>query len=782
MNIKQSFRILFRSKTYSLLNIACLAVGIACAALVLLWIEEEVSFDKFPKSKNLYYVFLNFSYDGNQIRTREKTSALLAVVVKNEVSGVKRVSRVEPHYNLNWELGENIFSEAGGYVDSTFFSIFDLQFLFGNKEMAFNSEHSVVISKSMSSKLFGNVNPVGQMLRTNNRDFRITGVYSDIRKNSSFNFDWIVPFEIQGYDNNIDINQWYVSSAYTIVELEKNVNPAALNEQINQIPSGLIGEISTFFLYPFNRKHLYGQFVDGMETEAGYIVTIRTITWLGLIILLIACINFTNLATARSQKRTLEVGVRKTFGASRFKMITQFMAESALITFFAIVMAIFIIILALPFYNNLIDKQLLLNLGKIAHLGGLFGVGLLTCLLAGSYPAFYMSSFPSIDMLKRLKTKNSGELTLRNVLVVFQFSASLVLIVCTMFIYLQLRHAQKRPLGMNIEQVLTINISDDIRNNFAPFRNSMLSTGVVSNIALSGTLMLQIDNASTNMSWSGKPEDFTPLIRFSTVGAGIISTLGIELLEGRDFDDSLRPFGYMVIITESLAEMMGDEGRIGGRILHQGHNAEIIGIVKNLVFNDMYTVNQEPLVLWYAPERTNLLFIRLQSDNMQVALSRVGAVVQQFSPTHSFGYQFMDENFNRFFQNEQFASKLTLLFASLAILISCLGLFGLTAFSVEQRTREIGIRKVLGASVWSIIQLLGRNFLFLIVISFFIAIPSSWYIVNNYWLNNFAYRIETSWTVFAGACLLVTFIAMLTVCSIALKAAMADPVKAIKSE
>jgi ABC-type antimicrobial peptide transport system permease subunit len=488
-----------------------------------------------------------------------------------------------------------------------------------------------------------------------------------------------------------------------------------------------------------------------------------------------------NLATARSQKRALEVGVRKALGGNRFNLVKQFMAESALITLIAMALAMFIVSVVLPFFNALIDGRLELSLGKFSHWTGLIGVGLLCCLLAGIYPAFYMSSFPSLEMMKRLKRKSISALLLRKGLVVFQFSVSTVLIICTSFIYLQIRHAKNRPLGMNIEQVLTVSASGDMMNKFEPLKQTLLNTGFVSDVALSGASMLHIQTGWTGMNWPGKPDNIDPRMLITMVSPGMISTLRLELLEGRDFDASMPAYGHF-IINETLAKMMGDEGRVGGR-LRQGTNnnyAEIIGVVKNFVFNDMYSVSQEPAAFWHNPNRTNRLFIRLNTSNVQSALSAIGAVIKEFSPANPFNYRFMEEQFNDIFHKELFTGKLAILFAALAIFISCLGLFGLTAFVAEQRTREIGIRKVFGASVSSVLLLLGRAFLFQLALSFAVAIPLGWFFVNNYWLNNFAYRIDTHWTVFAAVCLLVAFIAIFTVSIMALNAATANPVKSIK--
>ncbi len=779
-NLKITIRNLRRNVTYSAINIVGLAMGIACAGLILLWVEDEVTFDNFPKSDNLYYVFEHWLQDG----VGTGSSVLYADVLKDGIAGVKRVSRIKQDTRY-WGKGENVISGSGCFVDSAFFSMFDIRFVAGNKASAFNTVQSVALSESMAAKLFGKDDPVGQTLKMNNQDYHVTGVYADIRKNSSFEFDWAAPIEIPIKEISVFMNphQWGSRFLMTFVELEPKVNPASVNEQIYNLHSQRQYMATCKpFLYPLSRMHLYGDFnADGKETGGGYIATIRTFTSIVLIILLITCINFINLTTARSQKRALEVGVRKTFGGKRLALVSQFMAESALITLIALILAVIVIVLALPLFNTLVDKQLVINLGRLTHWVGLAGVGLLSCLLVGVYPAFYLSSFPPVDVLKRLKTKAGLEMWFRKGLVVFQFTISLVLIICTAFIYLQVRHVKNRSLGMNIEQVLTMNASVDVKKNFEPLKQDLLSTGVVSDAALSNALMLQIRSGWGNMNWPGKADDYDPTIQVVMVSSGMISTMGLEFVEGREFESGMPEYGYM-IINEALARMMGDEGRVGGRLRQgSGNYSEIIGVVKDFVYNDMYSVHPEPLILWYNPSRTDYLHVRLKAGDMQAAVDKVGMVMKKFDPGRPFDYRFMDETFNRLFHKEQFTGKLALLFAALAILISCLGLFGLTAFAAEQRTREIGIRKVLGASVGSILQLLGRNFMALVLISFVIAIPLAWWIMYE-WLNGFAYRIDESWTVFAAASLLVASIAMLTVSVQSFKAATANPVKAIKTE
>jgi hypothetical protein len=416
---------------------------------------------------------------------------------------------------------------------------------------------------------------------------------------------------------------------------------------------------------------------------------------------------------------------------------------------------------------------------------GLLSVGLICSIVAGSYPAFFLSSFPPIDVLRKLQTRmGKGAAWLRQGLVVFQFAVSLTLIICTTFIYLQIQHAKNRSLGMDVEQVLMINANNDIQNRFEPLKQELLATGVVENVGLSAQTILDIWNNGGGLKWQGKPDNVDPLVSFAFVSDGLLPTLDIKLSEGRHFETTDKEKSY-IIINKAFAELIGEEAHIGGR-LWWGDNTDnksamaIIGITENFVFNNPFSTKIGP-VMFRLSEQGGNLFVRLKPGNTQVSLQMVENVFKRIDPNHPFEYRFMDEHFNRKFKSTQLIGKLSGLFAALAIFISCLGLFGLTAFSAEQRTREIGIRKVLGASVLNIVELLGRNFMLLIGISFAISIPLAWWIMHE-WLQNYEYRISMSWWVFAGSGALVVLIAMLTVNFQAVRAAMADPVKSIKTE
>jgi ABC-type antimicrobial peptide transport system permease subunit len=542
---------------------------------------------------------------------------------------------------------------------------------------------------------------------------------------------------------------------------------------------------TTLFLYPISKFKLYGEFKDGLPTGSGYVRYVRLFFWIAIIILTIACINFMNLSTARSQKRMKEVGVRKTFGAKRMRLIRQFMSESGIITLISLLLAVVLVALLLPQFNILTGKQLALGLDNPHHWLGLLGIGLICSMMAGSYPAFFLSSFPPLDVLRKLQTRMGvGVVWVRKGLVVFQFAVSLTLIICTAFIYLQVQYTKNRSLGMNVEQVIMATTNQDTRNHFEPLKQELLATGVVENVGMSNQSMLNIWINGGGFKWEGKPDNIDPLVSMVRLSDGLLPTLNITMYDGRNYDSGIDNNTRNILINKSFADLLGEEGRIGGRIW-QGENSEnagtIVGITNDFVFNDMYSMTQKPVIFWLDNSNSGMLFIRLKSGNIQSSLQTVERVVKRIAPNHPFEYRFMDEQFEQQFKSTLLVGKLAGLFATLAIFISCLGLFGLTAFSAEQRTKEIGIRKVVGASVMDIVELLGRNFILLIGVSFVIAIPLAWWIMHG-WLQNYEYRIGMSWWIFAGSGVLVVLIAMLTVGFLAVKAAMANPVKAISTE
>jgi len=780
--------ILSRNKTFSILNILGLAVGIACAALILLWVENELTYNDFQKQKQLYLVYQNQCY-GDVTHSFAVAPNPLAAVLKEEVVGIKNVTRFNNfgHKSL-FTLHEKMIYEYGAYADSSIFSMLDIEFVSGNAATAFDAAFPIVITEKMAAKFFGNENPVGKSLKKDNRqEYQITGVIKNPKANSDFTFSWLIPFQqlvkdyISIYDYPELETEWGTNWMLQYVELEPTADINQVNEQIKNLlieKKGNPDELTTLLLYPISKTKLYGDFKDGKPTGSGYVRTVKLFFWIGVAILAIACINFMNLSTARSQKRTVEVGMRKTFGASRLRLIWQFLSESLVITVVSLLIALLIIEGVLPYFNDLTGKDLSMGWGNPVHWAALLSIGLICSILAGSYPAFFLSSFPPMTILRKLKAKSGmGTIQLRKGLVVFQFTVSLILVICTAFIYLQVQHTKKRELGMNIEQVLMISANQDIVERLEPLKQELLATGVVENVGLSDQRIMNIGSNGWGWQWQGKPDEVVPLVSMVDISDGLLPTLNITLYEGRNFDQAIDANTNRIIINKAFADLMGEEGRIEGKISQSGQEFTIIGIVNDFVFNNMYSTKSEP-VRFVLSEHGGELFIRIKSGNIKNTIQKIEEVFKRIDPYHPFEYRFMDERFNWMFGSELFVGKLAGLFAVLAIFISCLGLFGLTAFAAEQRTREIGIRKVFGATIPNIVELIGRNFLFLIGISFIIAIPLAWWIMHQ-WLRSYPYRIELSWWVFAASGLLVIVIALLTVSFQSLKAAMTNPVKSL---
>ena len=789
MNIKKSFRLIFRNKTYSILNIAGLAIGIAASALILLWVDYQMNPNRsVPKRENLHRIAQNQFY-GDDIRTLFVCSSGLFDAINDNLAGVKRSSRYSDE-TLSFRIDKDhtSFGEYGLYADSSLFAMIDLPFVAGNPQTAFTPAYPVVVSQKMAEKIFGNKDPLGKTLYVNDQIYEVTGVFKDREENGTFRFDWLIPIRI--LENDYISKGWLQRGGwgnwmYCYVETEPHADINSINQYLTTVlreRSGW-GDRNEIFIYPIQRLRLYSEFKDGKPTGSGYIRTVRMFFVIGMAILLIACINFMNMNTARSQKRALEVGMRKTFGAKYLQLIGQFMGESALVTFISLAVGVVLVLYALPLFNYLFSLHLAVDITNPYHSIGLLAVGLLCTLLSGIYPAFYMSSFSPIHTLKKMKTNVAGSAGLvRKGLVVFQFAISYVLICSTAIIYLQIRHVQNRSLGMELKHLMMFQAPDELERNFAAVQEALINTGVVTHAGLSSQQMINLWYNSGGYNWQGKAPDVNPLVSHVNISPGLIETTGIKFSEGVDF--TWQYFGEKpeVIINRSFADLMGEEGRVGGFVEKGEFTAQIIGIVEDFVFNNYTKEKAEPVILLPNTSDAERLFVRLkQGVRESEATGIIRETLQQFVPGASFEPSYMDEMFDRRFNDQRFTGKLAGLFAALAVFLSCMGVFGLSAYAAEQRTKEIGIRKVLGASVWDIVYLLGRNFMQLFLIALVIGLPAAWYAGRMY-LQGIEYRISLQWYIFVGAALLVFLIAMLTVSAQALKAATANPVNAIKSE
>jgi len=783
--IKTTLRSLLKNRSYSFLNIAGLAIGITCASLIFLWVQDEVTFNhNFAKRNVLYKIYENQTYNG-KTSTFLGTPGPMAKAVIAEIPGIKNAARLTGDGDQAlFAVPEKAITEKGNWADPEIFSMLQLQFEKGKASNAFEQLKSVVISEKMAKKFFGDTDPMGKELKLNNtEDYTVTGVFKDLPQNSTYQFQWLIPMA------NIDHKQpwmtiWGANWCRTLVELEPNANLAVINQKLNKYIASKTKSTNTTqcFLFAMNDWNLHNNFTDG-KMDAGRIQYVKTFSFIAWIILLIACINFMNLSTARSEQRAKEVGVRKVMGASKGTLIGQFIGEAVIMSFISVLVAVGLIYLAMPSFNNLVQKELSIDIFEPAHLLYLITISLITGLLAGSYPAFYLSSFNPISVLKNIKIKTSaGSGFIRQSLVVIQFSASIILIIGTVIIYQQIQHIKNRGLGYSKDNLVYLNLQGNQADHFTPVYNDLMRSGVIENAALSDNKVLEIGSNNDNYSWDGKDASKNPLISWQNVSPQFISTMGLKLAAGHDFNSDPKIDSANVIINEAFAKQMGKEGRAGG-ILREGDTRplQVIGILKDYLYNDIYGT-AAPLVLYNHPSGTGILTIRFKPGvNIQDALTKAGAIVKADYPGYPFEYQFIDSDFGQLFKTEMLTGTLAGIFASLAIFISCLGLFGLAAYTAERRIKEIGIRKALGASVTGLAGLLSKDFLKLVIISCLLAFPVAFWGVNK-WLLSYQYRVTINWWVFALAGITALVIALATVSFQAIKAALMNPVKSLRSE
>ena len=784
---KTASRNLLKNKTYSFLNIFGLAVGITCAALIFLWVEDELTFNhNFAKRDYLYHVMQNEKSDAG-INTNGSTPGPLAAALIADIPGVVNSGRLSWAMDELAMVGDKSIKENGMYADPSVLSMFKLPFIYGNAADGLNDPQSVVISESMSKKFFGDGNPVGKAIKMNAQAaysvdglYKVTGVFKDLPANCYYHFQWLSPYTTWE-DANTWLKPWSNNLTETIVELSPTANPASINNKLkNYLSTKVDGSTNQCFLFSMNDWHLRGNFVNGVQ-DGGNIKYVELFSTIAFIILLIACINFMNLATARSEQRAKEVGVLKVMGAGKRGLIGKFISESLLMSFIAVIFAVGLVYALLPSYNELVEKQLSVNLFNPLHLGCLLGIGLIAGLIAGSYPAFYLSSFNPVKVLKGIKVKSSaGVIFIRKGLVITQFTASVILIISTVIVYKQVQHIKDRDLGYNKNNLIYMDLQGNMKDHFSEIKNSLIATGYVENAAISLHDALHVYSYGDGFSWQGKNPNMKLPIHSNVVSAEYISTMNMKLIAGRDFYQG-NIDSTNVIINESMAKITGKVGKLGSIITEGNYKLTVIGIIKDFIYNDVYG-DAAPLVLFNGRYSATTMAVRFKPNvNLSQALEKTGDVMKTENPGFPFEYRFADKDFDAIFSSETLIGKLAGVFAMLAVFISCLGLFGLAAYTAERRTKEIGIRKVLGASVTGLTGLLAKEFLQLVTISCVIAFPFAWWFMHN-WLQDYAYRTSIHWWTFALAGIAALFIALITVSFQAIKAAIANPVKSLRTE
>ncbi|WP_344928861.1 ABC transporter permease [Aquimarina addita] len=777
---KIAWRNIVKNKTYSFLNLFGLVIGIVCASLILLWVEDEMSFnDSFEKQDQVYYVPTNQVYEGVW-RTFYSTPGPLAKDLKDEIPEIIRSTRTTSE-NLLFTVNEKAINRRGRFADVDIFDIFSLSFIEGNAKDAFINPEAIVLTQETAIQLYGTgTKVVGKTLRVNNdTNYLITGVIENLPENVSFDFDWLAPFET--FSKGKEWTRVYGNNfADTFVELSPEANFEVVDAKIRKVIEQKSENVDTYaFLHTIKDWHLRSNF-EGGKKVGGRITYVRLFSIIALIILLIACINFMNLSTARSEKRANEVGVRKAMGSGRKRLIIQFIAESLIMATLATLISVFLLLILVPQFNILIEKNLTLGLTDPLHIGTLLLITLLCGLLAGIYPAFYLSSFKPVDVLKGIKVTNNSASLIRKGLVISQFTVSIVFIISTILVYQQVQHVKNRNLGFEKDNLIQLPVNGSMIEKFNPIRQDLLATGMIDHMALTNAETLSGGNNGSGLTWQGGTNTEEVLISFRYISSDFIKTTGMRITEGRDFSTNIAKDSSNVLITESFAKLMGTGSAIG-KTITRDDTYTVVGVVKDYLYGDMYGTS-DPVLFFNHYNHARFMYIKTKPGiAANDVLSKIESVMKKNNPAFPFEYEFVDDAFDQKFKSEMLVGKLSKLFAILAILISCLGLFGLAAYTAEQRSKEIGVRKVLGASVTGVVTLLSKDFLKLILIAIAIAVPLAWLAMSN-WLQGYAYRIEINWWVFLIAGFVAVGIALLTVSFQAIKVALANPIKSLRTE
>jgi len=785
--IKIAWRNIKKHVAFSLINAGGLTLGIASCLLLLLYVSYHLGYDhQFKNIDNIYIVENNQPGDG-KIYTFSATPWQAAMAIKNEVPGVVQTSRVID-YSGNGLLAynNNSFKKQGLFADPGYFSIFSYHFIKGNPAKALLQPNSIVITQALAKTLFGDKDPMNKVVSLNSSiPLMVTGVIENMPVNTSFKFDYVIPY-VQYENANAWTKQagWGSNFCRTVVLLK---DPSALT-RANNILGSMVGKHdqgnkNQLFLFPFAKIHLYDKFENG-KSAGGEIQQIHLFEILAACILLIACVNFMNLSTARSEERAKEVGIRKAIGSGRGPLITQFIIESLILSFISTILAVIVLSICVPFFNNLLNIKLALPVGNWLAWLLVVGLALFTGLISGSYPAFYLSSFQPIKVLKGVFKGSKSVLPIRKVLVVIQFAFAVFLITATICIYRQIRYIQSMPNGYDKNSLVEIPVEGTLSKKANALITELKNNGAIihaSNISQSIT-----ENGSNTwgIDWQGKDPNQKVLFDIFYAGFDFTKTTGVKLVAGREFSaeypaDTATKI-KTVMINETAAKLMKQPV---GAVIKWGDDqpVTIVGIYKDFVWGSPYQ-KTPPMITLCDGFGGSVIAMRLNpAKSTTASIDLINKSLKEINPAYPPTINFVDKEFEQKFQNEKVLALLANIFGGLAIVISCLGLFGLAAYAAEQRTKEIGVRKVLGASVTNLVGLLSKDFLILVLIAIVPAIALSIYVLNK-WLTNYEYRITLSWWIMALASVITIVIALLTVSYQAIKAAVANPIKSLRSE
>jgi ABC-type antimicrobial peptide transport system permease subunit len=776
-----AYRSLLRNKGFSATNILSLTIGIACTIFIFLWVQDELGYDKFHKNFSSIYQVIAHRKFNNQVFTDRNMVMPLAKELEKSSPQIKNAVFTTYRQAHILTYGDSKLKKYGYTVSEHFFDMFSWKFIKGNASTAIPDAYSIVLTQSAARSLFGEDDPIGKVVKIDNSyDSKVTAVVADNPGNSTFQFDFINSFNYSGDSERESMTNWSNSSWNVFVQLTEGADRSSLEKNINEIkyqhdPNDK--KISTYFTFPMSQWRLYSDFKDG-KNVGGMVQYVRLFSIIALIILLIACVNFMNLATARSEKRAKEVGVRKTLGSDKKQLILQFFLESIILSFIAFVFSLLTVYLLLPSFNSLVDKHLTLDFAQPFYWLGSLMIIIGTGVLAGSYPALYLSSFNPVRVLKGVFLPGKKAALPRRILVVGQFAITIILISATLIVYRQINHIKHRDIGYNPNNLIMIPVTPETQTNFAVIKQELLSTGLIDAVTRTSSPITNVWWRMGAPNWDGKPAGGNLIVAGFATDIDFSKTMGIKILEGRDFTGWPLDSTSM-LLNQAAVDAMGLKKPIGMQ-MRFNRSFTVVGITNNVVMETPYKP-VDPMIMFFNPNNAATISIRLnQADQTSKALKSIESIFTKYNPAYPFEYQFVDQEFGRKFIAEELISKITNIFASLAIFICCLGLAGLAAFTIEKRIREIGMRKVLGASVQQVLILISKDFLKLVLIAFILAVPFTWWFMNN-WLDKYAYRVNITLGLFG----LVGFLLLiLTLCVVSLKtmkAAIANPIKTLRT-
>ncbi|MCF8304248.1 MAG: ABC transporter permease [Bacteroidales bacterium] len=777
--LKIAFRNIRKQKAYALINILGLAVGLASFILIMLWVKDELSYESLYKDADRIFLLHTQHMEGDKFEINPMTPYPLASSIRNEIPEALKTTKFR-HTEAVIRNGDKIFREtAVCAADASFFELFSNPFIAGNRKTALSMPHSCVITEKIAEKYFGTANPIGKTLIFNTKEnYTVTGIIEDTPYNTHLDYEIFIPLP-RVATSIADTNSWSSQYLRTYLLAPEDANQKALNIKLTKLmrkhlPEDKYIEIKT---QPISKLHLQSPDNKNQGMQYVYLFTVT-----GILIILIACINFMNIAISLSLKRAREIGLKKVVGAGRGQLITQFMSEAFIQSLAALIIAMVLVELLRPFFNELTGKAIILPYLNTWFLPSLGGLLFLITLLAGSYPAFLLSSFKPVNAFRGNLVKGKGKDSFRKILVIFQFAVSIALIIGSLMIFRQLHYISHKSLGFEAENVIFFPVEGNLNQRYEVFYQELMRHPGIAGAARALHVPGSINSITTGLDWEEKADDKPVTFSFESIDEHYIETMGMDLISGRNFSNEFARDSLNVIINEEAIKVLGFDDPVGKNFWIDGKSekGKIIGVVRN--FNAMPLMHEiKPLIFTRLPFYYQRIFVRLQPGNPKEAISHIKASWNKYVPGYPFDYHFLDQRIEKVYNNEMRIGKIALAFTILAILITCIGLFGLASHTARQKTREIGIRRVFGASSSSLVWMFVKNFAKWVLIANLIAWPLAWYFVSD-WLTNFAYRIEMQWHIFLLAALSALILAIFTVIYQSWTAAMKNPVETLKYE